>query len=293
MTMNKMMAASVVAGAVFAAGGVSAQTLVTLNPQATNGLGAAGVLSAATPAFQTTGGTLTLGSAATPAVLTINGTAGAATFTETGRIQLQSFTNPALVSLLNPQGTVNSGLVTNYNIFVDFMFSGNGAYVLPNQYQANSAGASFSGTVFATSGLNTIQLGTVSLLPTSTAFGLAMTANAPINGGSGTANTTFSASLNFNPAAGTTGAGGFFQQPTPFMIDIALGSVGGNSGNTNYTVAGGVVTITTPSGGQSPSTGNFTFLGQVPEPGVLSLAGLALVAAGLASRRKSKAVVSA
>lgn len=283
-------------GSVLAAGSAAAAVVVTLNPGANNN--GNGTISPGTAAFQATGGTLTLGSASNPAVLTIGASSGVTGFSESGRIQLNSFTNPAYIGIpaFNSDGTVpGTGLNSTYGLYVDFMFSGAGAWVAPNQYQASQAGASFIGNLFAISASNvTYQLGTLSLLPTATAFGIATTINPPVANGTGTANTTFSASLNFDPAPGTTGINGFFQAPMPFEIDIALGSVGGNDGNTRYSVDGaGVVTITTPANGQSPSTGNFTFVSEVPEPGVLSLAGIALLGlAAVTARRKNRAAAT-
>ena len=288
MSTKNFFAAALVTSSLLGAGLVSAATSVTLNPQATNGLGAAGVLGAA-PAFDTTGGTLVLGSAATPANLTINSNVGVSAFTENGRILLTSFTNA-----LNPLGIPGTGLLTQYNVYADFTLTGFGQWG-GNVFQASQAGLTFTATLFGddVGGNAPVALGSLVLTNAATSFAVALTSAPPIPGGSGTANTTFSALLDFTPAAGTTGVGGFFQAPSPFDININLGSVGGNNGNTSYSVsAGGVVTILTPVGG-SPSTGNFTFVQAVPEPTALSLVGLALVGAAAATRRKSKKVAAA
>jgi hypothetical protein len=98
--------------------------------------------------------------------------------------------------------------------------------------------------------------------------------------------TSFSGTVDFTPAPGTEGAGGFFQAPTPFSIDIFAGNVGGTFNDSSYVINGdGSVTITTTGG-----SGNFDFVAnQIPEPGALALAGLALAGAAVATRRKQRA----
>lgn len=296
MFVKKLLSAALVTSSVFATGQAVAAASVTLNPSGDNGLGALGVLGPEGP-FVATGGSLLLGSAAVPNVLTIGASAGVAAFTEAGRIFLDRFSNDAVpIPPFLPAST--TGLGTSYSLYVDFTLSGVGAWGVgpfANAYQASTAGLTFTGTLYGDdAGANgPVVLGTLSLVNTTTSFAVALTQFPPVPLGSGTANTVFSGTMDFAPAAGTTGVGGFFQAPTPFAIDINLGAVGGNNGNTVYNVsAGGVVTITTPVAG-SPSTGNFTFLHKVPEPGALSLVGLALVGAAVASRRKAKQVVAA
>jgi len=251
--------------------------------------------------FVATGATINLGSAASPAVLTIAGNTGTQSFAETGRIFINAWSNSTLVTLGNPNGTIaNTGLGTDYAFFIDFSFTGMGSWGLgsnSNQFTANPImGGSFNATLFAalaSEGFGTsYNFGSLSLVANSTTNAQAiLNATGPgfLNpGASGAAQSNFSAVLAFNPAAGTAGADGFFRAPSPFNININVGSVGGNVGNTTYTVmADGSVQISTPTAGSSPSTGNLTFTqNQVPEPGSLALVSIALLGLGLAANRK-------
>lgn len=287
MSAKKLFTGAIAAVALSAASMSFATTVVTLNPSAPNGLGAAGVLGTST-GFTATGGTLELGKIGTPAVLSIANNTGITTFSETGRIFLTSFNNVAFPSAPGVPGT---GLLSQYNVYIDFTLTGGGQWIASNTFSAAPGSLNFSATMYGDDvGANgPVTLGSMSLLGSATSFALAFTSgSAAVTSSAGTANTVFSATLGFSPQAGTTGVGGFFEAPSPFAVDIAVGSIGGNNGNTNYTVSStGVVTITTPTQG-SASTGNFTFVAQVPEPGALSLVGLALCGVAVASRRQAK-----
>ena len=83
----------------------------------------------------------------------------------------------------------------------------------------------------------------------------------------------------------------------PFNIGFSVGNFGGNASNTTYVVNGsgqvvvsapGSCPITAPVGTCNTPTGNLTFLVEVPEPGALSLAALALIGAGVVTRRKAR-----
>lgn len=115
-------------------------------------------------------------------------------------------------------------------------------------------------------------------------FAIAFGSLAPLTTGS--ALTSLSANMAFTPAAGTQGT--FFIAPNPFNVVFAVGNAGGNSLNTGYSVdASGNVTVTTPIPGTTNSgTANVTFATAVPEPGALSLVGLALVGAAVVGRRR-------
>ena len=108
-------------------------------------------------------------------------------------------------------------------------------------------------------------------------------------GVSGSGITTLFATLDYSPNVGTTGVGGFFEAPFPLSLQIAIGNAGGNTLNTSYTVNsdGSLVSFITP--GTQPDAGpgsaDLTFITTpVPEPGVLSLVGIAML--GLAISRK-------
>ncbi|MDE2367634.1 MAG: PEP-CTERM sorting domain-containing protein [Burkholderiales bacterium] len=282
---TKFVSAAIATGALAVCGAAGAAT-VTLNPQAANG--GLGVVDAGTAAFNTTGGTLSLGTSANPNVLTINGTTGVQTWTETGTIYIQpTLAQNALYGFTNGSSSSPVGL-GGYSIYATYSLAGGGAWgtgAFATSFGADPTSIVMNMTMFAvTASGPTITLGTAFLRQDPTNL-----ATVALNTGNGSANSVLSAVLGFTPAAGTTGAGGFFQAPSPFNININVGSIGGNSGNTTYSIVGGKVVVTTPIAGQSPSTGNFTFTSVVPEPGALSLAGLALVGAAVASRRKAKA----
>jgi hypothetical protein len=271
---KKLVLTALTASALLLTGMASAST-VTLNPSASNG--GLGVIDPGVGAFDTTGGVLQLGTATAPSVLTIAGNSGAQAFTETGTIYIDKFTNGA------SNTPVGGG---SYSIYGTYSINGLGGWA-GSVYTAAPNTISFTMTLYAlTSTSATIQLGTASLINDPTNYAIALLGALPTANSGGQANTVLAAVLGFTPAAGTTGMGGFFQAPSPFAININVGAVGGNTGNTVYSVdANGVVTVTTPIANQSPSTGNFT-LTPVPEPSVLSLAGIALVGLGFASRRK-------
>lgn len=276
MNASKLFTSALIAGAMLASSAVSAATLVTLNPQADNGLGANGVISAGNAAFQAVGFQSNLSS-----VLTINGNSGVQSYSETGTITITSFQDA-----LN--NTVLSGVSSNYQIIGNFTLTGQGAWT-GSQFTAIAGSNSLTLNLQAISATaQTINLGTASLTNApSLAFAIAFGSVAA--GQSGTALTSLTAGLNFTPAPGTEGVNGFFQAPTPFQINLAVGNAGGNPVNTGYSVdAGGVVTFITPIPGANQGTANVTFVA-VPEPGALALVGIALAGLGLAKRRKAVA----
>lgn len=262
-----------VAAAAFVSFSSFAATIVTLNPTANNGLGAAGVISA-DPEFQAAGLQSNLSS-----VLVINGNSGVQGFTETGTINVTSFQD----ALSN---TVASGVFTNYQINGAFTITGSGSWsgttytVAPGGLSVTLALTAISSTA------NVINLGTATLAP-GPAVAFAVAAGSLLPGSTGAALTSFSALLDFAPAAGTTGASGFFKAPVPFLINLSVGNAGGNFLNTGYSVAAdGTVTVGVPLPGTNQGTANITFVNKVPEPGVLSLLGVVLIGAGVAGKRK-------
>lgn len=274
MNFRNLLTAAATTGALLASGGASA-LVVTLNPQADNGLGANGVLSATDAAFNTVGFSSNLSS-----TLTIAGNSGVQSYSETGLIDITQFQSA-------PNVAAASGVFSNYRIKGAFTLTGMGSWNF-NTFNAIAGSNSLSLNLYAESGANTIQLGTATLNNASPqiAFAIAFGSTAP--GSSGSAITSLTAGLNFTPAPGTTGANGFFQAPSPFSINLAVGNAGGNTINTGYAVdAGGVVTFTTPLPNQTSGTANVSFVTPVPEPGALALVGIALAGLGLMSRRKA------
>jgi hypothetical protein len=281
MTHSKLLSAAVAVGALLASTGASA-LVVTLNPQADNGLGANGVISGANAAFNTVGFQSNLTS-----TLVIAGNTGVQTYSETGMIDITSFQDSL-------SATIASGVFSNYRIKGAFTLTGSGSWsggMGPGAMFTAAPGTNtLSLNLFAESATaQTIQLGTASLdnsAPT-VAFAIAFGGSGVIAGATGSALTSLTAGLTFTPAAGTEGANGFFQAPSPFNIALAVGNAGGNTTNTGYSVsAGGVVTFVTPISGQNSGTANVSFISAVPEPGALALVGIALAGLGLSSRRK-------
>jgi hypothetical protein len=279
MSPKKLLSAALVTGSLLAATAVSAAVLVTLDPSATNAGAVGGTALSADAPFTATGFQSNLN-----ATLVISTNAGAANFVETGTIDITSFAG----------GSGPGGVFANYRILGNFTLTGSGSWTGSN---FNAAPGTVSlvlnliGDPGALGGGDAFSLGTATLAP-GPALAFAIAAGSVAPGSSGSAITSFSASLDFAPAVGTTGPGGFFNNPNPFILDLAVGNAGGNFLNTGYSVdAGGVVTFTTPTPGSNPGTANITFeANRIPEPGALSLAGVALLIAGIASRRKAKAI---
>lgn len=286
MISKKSISAAFAIGAL-AVSGLASAAVVTLNPTNTNG--GAGAIDPGVAAFATTGGVLSLGTSTNPSVLTVStawsGAPTNATASEAGRIFIQpTAAQNALYGFTNGSSSSPVGL-GNYSIYADFTATGAGTWLAPTYFQIFS-GLTVNATFHAVRSDNVdVVLGTASLVSSANNF-----ANLTLANSGDAANTVLSAILAFTPAAGYSGPNGFFQAPDPFNININIGSVGGNPGNTTYVIDGsGQVVVSTPKAGESPSTGNFTFTTAVPEPGALSLAGLALLAVGLSSRRKAAA----
>ena len=270
---------AIAAGSLLCATVASAAVVATFNPQAQNGLGALGVIDAATPAFNAVGFSSDLSSS-----LMINANTGTTTYMETGSINITDFKTLANTNALS---NVNS----NYKIFGNFTLSGSGSWA-GGVFTASAPGTVFSMNLQALSATSqTINLG-IATLDTNfpvVAFSIAFGSVAP--GSFGSALTSLSAGLKFTPTLGTTGAGGFFQAPSPFDLVLAVGNAGGNLLNTGYSVDGsGKVTFVTPLPGTNAGTANVTFANRVPEPGSLALVGLAMLGVA-AVRRKAAAKV--
>lgn len=252
---------------------------VDFSPTATNnGLGAIGTAAN----FSAVGFQSNLTSS-----FTILGTSGVSAVSETGFINLTSFQD----ATANP---VVSGVNSNYTIGATFSLSGVGLWS-GNTITLNPAGASLNVNLYANGLANDPStgtlIGTASLDSAAPAVAFAAAFGSLASGSSGSALTSLTASLFFAPVASYTGpglTGGFFQAPFPLNIELSIGNAGGNTTNTSYSVSGTTVTIINPSAGANQGTANVTFVSAVPEPGALSLAGLALVGLAFASRRKAK-----
>jgi prepilin-type processing-associated H-X9-DG protein len=256
----------------------------TLNPQANNG--GLGVLNPAVAAFQAAGF-----ASALQTTMTINANSGNnVAFTETGRFDITSFFNSA-----NVQTAVLPAVGAGWGVYGLLNVSGTGNWA-GTTYTANSASLSLGFTLFGhkqTGGADFV-LGTGSLDTSfpSLLFAIAFGSVAP--GAAGTALTSMSASAAFTPAVGTVGAGGFFQAPNPFNIDLSFNNAGGNTPNTGYSVSNtGVVTIITPTPGSNGGTANVTFvdgqISSVPEPDVVALWSIALMGLAFVGKRRKTA----
>jgi len=285
-----------IAAALFTAGSLVASVAfadtVTLNPSAPNtGAVNGSALSGTNGAFNTDKATTNFGS-----ILTINSApvvGASASFTETGFFLVDAFS-----------GAPSSGVGINYNVYALFTITGTGTWLAPTFYSGNLAGLNISVSIYGSPGSASVNpftpgVGQFGITPDASDFLLGTaTLNTPVTAfatlGPGTgATTTFNATLDFTPAAGTTGINGFWTAPTPFDVALSTSATGipptGGNGTT-YAVSGGKTTITTnvtPLKAGSGS-GNILFsVNNVPEPGALALVGIALAGLGIASRRKA------
>ncbi len=282
---KKLLSAALITSSLFLTGVASAGIqLVDFSPTATNnGSGAIGTAAN----FSAVGFQSDMSS-----TFTIGGVAGVAPVTETGFINITSFQNAV-------PATVISGVNSDYTLGATFTLTGTGLWA-GNIINLNPVGASLNVNLYANGAQNNpatgTLIGTASLDASQPSIAFAAVFGSLANGASGAALTSLTASLIFNPVLAYTGpgaTGGFFQAPFPLMIDLAIGNAGGNTLNTTYSVAGGVVTILNPPpGNANMGTANVTFQ-SIPEPGALSLVGLALVGLGVVGRRKTKAAVTA
>ena len=262
---------AVALGSLLAVGAANAATLVTFNSA-----GNAIDTSATKTVFQATGASGFIFSTFSIASSSGSGVS----FSETGTFSVGAFGVAPTAG--NPSGAVTSNVTVGYDVFADIVFNGVGAWT-GNDFSATAGlfQLNLRAVNKAAPGVD-IALGTASLSP-----GPDTIATVKLLG-SNNAQTTLSGTFAFTPAAGTTGVGNFFQAPIPFNIGFSVGNFGGNAANTTYSVgAGGAIQVFTPGPGLPAATGNLTFVGVVPEPGMISLVGLALVGAAVAGRRKA------
>ena len=262
--MKEILLVSLTATAIFSSEAVQAQTLVTLNPQATNG--GVGAIDLTEAHFDTDGFLASLGS-----TTLISGTTGVQTFTQTGLLRVTDFTLAG--------SNLNTNANDTYDIFIDYSLSGSGTWTSSSKFDLSSAGALFSLSMGADTNMDTvvdINLATGSLDSTYPLIAYAMYFAPSF------ALTSLTATIDLTPMAGTTGVDGFFEAPSPFSIDIFAGNVGGSFNDTTYVINGnGSISMTTVGG-----SGNFDFVQQVPEPGTSALLGIALLGMCVSRRRK-------
>jgi hypothetical protein len=285
-------------------------SFLTLNPSATNG--GAGTLDAGTSSFETNNS-----QTAFTSLLDVGATTGATTYSESGNLQILNF---------NPAPGTTSNVTNTYNVYATFKVQGTGAWTDATTFVADpnaislfdvtiygSPGCTTSGShpgsgCGATSGLvfstpttgnaTTLAqfgitqspadflLGNSTLIPTTTNQASFTLSSDPNSNSGGTAATNIIALVDFTPAAGTSGVGGFWEKPDPFLINIGT-QEGGNNNNTNYAVSGGHVVITTTNvGGVNQGGGSLNYEAVVPEPGTLALLSAGLLAAGGAGFRR-------
>jgi hypothetical protein len=300
MTPKKLLSAALITGSLFLTG-VAAAVPLTLTPTNPNpgctdlGGGACGAVGTS-PQFNTDNATTQYSGK-----LDIAAASGATTFAEAGNLRIVSF---QLLGLTQASG-VDRQSGGNYDIYATYTTTGTGTWVGPTTFLTTSvntlnvtlyaspssgtqvvlgnvaSGASLAGAF--TPGSQDFILGTASLIASGANVGIAS-----YDSTTGAASTSLQALLNFNPAPGTTGVNGFFTAPIPFVITIGA-QAGGNPNNTTAAPNGGGIRITTNI--NNPGGGSLAFTAAaIPEPGALSLVGIALLGLSAVGRRKSKTV---
>jgi len=279
MMLKNIVSTAIAAGAFLVSASAIAASTVTFSPTATNG-GAGAVGTAAN--FSAVGFQSNLAS-----TLKINGNSGAQSYLETGVISLTSFRDAA-------DAAVVSGVGTDYTLQAAFTLSGSGTWA-GNVFAATAGTTTFSIDFWANGIGSGLKLGTAALDPFGPQVALAFAFGSLAPGASGTALTSLTADLKFTPtSAAFTGVGGFFEAPFPLSLSLSVGNAGGNTSNTGYKVAAdGSVSFIVPTPGANQGTANVTFqTTPVPEPGVLSLAGIALVGVAASRRRKTAKAIA-
>lgn len=297
--LRKTAAAAVLGGAVMLTTSAFSAT-VTLNPSATNG--GAGQLSSTNAAFQTDKATTNFASLLQ--ISSAPGALGSIPYSETGFLLVESFSG-------HPNSV--TGVTEKYNVYALFTLSGTGSWMPGGSpatggvFAPSTTSVSLTATLYGSPGAAPVGVATPTLgnlygiIPDASDFVLGPATFAAGTFASGIANlaanhdafTSFSAKMNFTPAANTEGPGGFWEAPVPFDIDLSASATGtippgpGEAGTT-WSTSGGMTYVTTSVTplNKGSGSGNVLFANRVPEPGVLALAGLALLGAGAASRRR-------
>jgi PEP-CTERM motif len=277
--------------------GVASADILTFNPLAPNtgctnlAAGACGAVGT-TPQFNTDNAIISYSGR-----LDISAATGAANFSESGNFKIEDL---KLGGTTQVSG-VDRQIGGNYDLFAKFTSTGTGTWVSGANF-ITTAVNTLTVTLYASPSSGTAQvlgtaangsdgsggiisfgskdfvLGTSGLIMDPTNFG---TANIS---GDGSASTSLLALLNFAPAAGVTGLNGYFAAPNPFVITIGSQS-GSNANQATWAAMGAGIEISTLI--TNPGGGSLAFKTPVPEPGALSLVGIALLAAG-AFRRKAR-----
>lgn len=301
MPTKKLLAAALVTGSLFMSGGALA-TVLTLNPSATNG--GAGTLDAGTVAFDADNISGSLYSLIDITSTGVGGHAGQnASVTESGVIPLRIFDLGGIAQASNVDRATGTG---TYDIYAAFNFSGVGTWLSDNLLVVGGVNSlsvtlwgsptlgstpAFGAPTTTADGLSGSLQGDMDFILATGSLVVGATNNGLVaigNGASGSAATTLSSLIDFTPAAGTTGVGGFFEAPDPFNINFGTSS-GSNNNQSTFTDVGNFTQVTTP--GSQPGTANLTPIAQVPEPGVLGLLGLGMFGLAISSARKRKVAV--
>ncbi len=302
MSFKKLALAAVIAGL---SGAAFATPAITLNPGAANG--PQPTVNPGQGSFQTDSWHGDLRS-----TLDIDAKLGATTWKESGSIVFteMKLNNVVVNSKVNNEFDLVNG---EWDLYGVLLGTGTGFWVTPNIFFVTGF-AGFTIDLYAVPGTGSVTFGNpssgtdatggVSGLVGAIALGTATIVSAgattaTINCGgvgvppTGPACTGLSANFAFTPSSPDfVGVGGFFEAPVPFNITLE-GAGSSTAGESIYGSQGAGWRIRTGAQGNAGSASTSFIYQSVPEPGMLSLAGLALVGAAVASRRKAKQPVAA